>query len=696
MTEEVDSGGGSPSIRVVDQTGKDQSVSGVGVDPANAYHITAKVSGLLTGTYTVLWSNRSKTDGHTISGSFSFRVASSTRAPGAATVEGDTPAAWAVATRWITFLGAALVAGIFAFALAVSRTHLNRPLRRLAIAGAALALAATAAEPFLSHWFPPTGAQALSISEAIRALPDAWWCRPAGLAIALAAAIAAPRLSLARPVAVLAGLGALLGLSLTSHAAGRANWKEAAVASNIVHQTAVALWVAGLIALAVYWRTKDGNGEIGPVARRFSRFALVLAPVAIATGIVNAGFVFPSLDELWSSRYGDTLLIKIAVLLPVLGFATFHFLRVRRKISDEPAGIARTVRWEAIAAVLVLLGGSLLALTAPPSKDATAQLAGENTTGIVDLRQPILAEKPGDETWVHLQLKPAKAGANDVTIALKTGDGSVAPIDPPVKVEVRFVSLEQPIVTDAVEAAPSGEKTFAAPGNQLNLDGLWRAEVRLRWLGREDVVLPYYLLFPDPNIYGMDAPAGRESDPAAADYYEKAMTAYTGIHTADYDQLMADGKGGGVVSKHILNDGADASNSGYYYKNLVVNGWEAIVFADKMWTRYPGELWEESDGQAMIPPAEWGNEYEGATGFRFGIIDEIDGERYQVLTFVVPAGPGRVIAWYAWWVNVETGQVRRDIMVSRSHYMISDFLEIDGPVSLAPPAPDQIASPVPE
>jgi hypothetical protein len=53
--------------------------------------------------------------------------------------------------------------------------------------------------------------------------------------------------------------------------------------------------------------------------------------------------------------------------------------------------------------------------------------------------------------------------------------------------------------------------------------------------------------------------------------------------------------------------------------------------------------------------------------------------------FVVPEAPNRTVAWYVWWVGTETGLVRRDAMISRSHYMASFFSEFDTPFTIDVP-----------
>ena len=52
--------------------------------------------------------------------------------------------------------------------------------------------------------------------------------------------------------------------------------------------------------------------------------------------------------------------------MPVLGLATFHRLFLRRVALRAAAALRSTVRLEAALVLLVVLGGSILALLAPP------------------------------------------------------------------------------------------------------------------------------------------------------------------------------------------------------------------------------------------------------------------------------------------------------------------------------------------
>ncbi len=267
------------------------------------------------GSYTVSWNNRSSTDGHTLSGSYAFRVGGTDRAPAAATVEGERPPAWSVFTRWLTFLGL-----VPAIGLLISSWTLRR--NRFAVIGALMAVVATLLEPVLLDMFPPNGAVAGSLLDAFRAEPNGWWIRLAGLAaLLIVLALAEGLHGDFRLMIGAVGLIAVSGLALTSHAAGRESYAWAATGISFLHNASVAIWVGGLVlAVAV------PLGERIPEFKRFSRLALPLAIVAVGTGLINAGFIFPSLDTVTSTDYGTVLLVKVAVVVLVGALAAWHHL----------------------------------------------------------------------------------------------------------------------------------------------------------------------------------------------------------------------------------------------------------------------------------------------------------------------------------------------------------------------------------
>lgn len=683
LSERIASGEGSPAIRVLDDRGTEHAVGAVTLDPNDATHLTASVRDLPPGNLTVVWSVRALDDGHALSGTYGFRIGAG-RAPGAATVSGERPPVWAVVTRWLTFLGAALAAGGCAFRLVLLRglaetDRIRRGRLALASGAVAVALLATLAEPWLEATRPAAGATSSALGDVIAGLPAAWWLRPAALVPCLALLLLARKCSMVTATngaGLALALAALPGLSLTSHAAARTDWRAPAVAVNTVHQWSIALWVGGLAQLALWWRRREPDGRIEPL-RRFSRWALGLVALGVATGVANAGLGLPALRSLWGSNYGVVLLVKVGVLTVPLALATFNRRALRRSLEAFMPAVGRAVRLEAILALLVVLGGSSLALLAPPVTEAERPAAA-------DVAMPALGAYQGQDLLVHLVVTPGRPGENDTRVRLTAFNGGPFTGEQPALVRLAVSSLALAADPTLQEAVPDGSGAWRVTGSRMAFPGWWQIDVTLRWLGQPDVTVPYYLLLPDPNLNGLDAPGDDPaSDPAAAALYERAMALYTGMHRVRYAQAMASHVGGVSYGVHVVNDGADGSVPGFTFD--IPGGWHYIVLGETSWSQLPGEAWEQADANPMIPPSEWDEEYIGARGFRFGRTEVVDGEPCRVLTFVVPGTPTQIVAWYVWWVGEETGYVRREMMISQSHYMISRFSDFDAPLTITPP-----------
>ena len=744
LSEAVATGGGSPGIRLLDDAGQDVAVSEVAVDPADPRRVSANVAPGGPGTYTVAWTARSDVDGHTLTGSFAFRVGGG-RAPGAATVAGDAPQPWAVATRWLTFLGAAVAGGGYLVGRVVARgaAEDTKTWRRRQIAiglAAAVALLATAAEPALQTAFPPSGAVAPALGDALRGLPDAWWLRPATLLGVLALGAAGHLLHLrgrrlptwSEWIGLALALGALLGLSLTSHAAARDGWRGIALGSNIVHQWSVALWVGGLVHLALgrpslRRAAASDDRDTDPVLRpwrAFSRIALVLALVGIATGVVNAGLVLPlgdgagaadrpsgsppsagdsgaafdlavlAPDALWDTRYGWVLLVKVAVLMPVLLLATFHRRALRRTLNAPLAAFGRTVRVEAVLAVLVVLGGSVMALMASPEVEADAGGPVILAASVGPLNDP--------GPTVRLKIEPADAGRNRLTVGVAGPDG--APLPPERIGLVRFTatSLSQelpPQTRDLAPLAPADRPAgaeaalgfgWATEGLPLSLDGWWWVEATIRRAGEPDLVAPFALLLPDPNAHGFGAVPTPPEDPAASAVWERGLATQAALPSLRYAETLSDGSGAFGRSDHavVSSPGAPAAS------DVRTGGGQALIsIGERQWLLLPNGTWSEREGREPTPIAAWGEEYAGATGFRLGPVMDVDGEACRVVTFVVPGTARQTQAWYAWWIGVDTGLPRREAMVSRAHYMTFAYADLGAPIRIASPVVPTAATP---
>jgi putative copper resistance protein D len=185
-------------------------------------------------------------------------------------------------------------------------------------------------------------------------------------------------------------IGAVVGLipmALQGHAGGTAD-HDAATSAIFLHITFAALWLGGLLTIALLARTLD-NARLGVIVARYSTFALISFVMVAASGYVSAEIRVGTLDNLLTP-YGLLVLIKVAALgaLGLFGIAQRRFLigRMQRAVSG-----GRRYFWMLIAAELAFMGlasgvAAALARTATPkaqvaASELTAATPAEILTG---------------------------------------------------------------------------------------------------------------------------------------------------------------------------------------------------------------------------------------------------------------------------------------------------------------------------
>jgi copper transport protein len=654
FSEPVDMSG--VTVTAVDESGQPVKLDQPRLDPTNDRRVLVSSSDFSIGAYTVSWANRSLTDGHTLSGSFAFRVGGTDRAPAASTVEGQRPPAWAVVLRWLAFLGTAPAVGMLLLFADPRR-------RRIAQGGLAVAVVVTLLDPVLLSAFPPQGSVGGSIIDAVRAEPTGWWVRLAGLVLALVLSLVPWRSENWRLAVGAAGLIGIGGLALTSHASGRETYAWAATGVAFLHDAAVALWF-GALALLVLAPEADRVKELGAFARR----ALPLAAVAVVAGLVNAGFIFPNIDTITSTDYGRVLISKAVIVALVLGLAAYHHLSLRGSLRALPSLMRNSVRLELGFIVLAVAFASTLSLLAPPQV-THGELAK------IDLAMPTSPEMTSDQIFVRLTIDPAKTGENTLTSYATQGppmsvqtDANGAPKvvneSPLTDVQlmrIELSSIDLPIAPRAVDMTPLGDGRFQSSGVNFSADGWWRAVVTVRRAGvAQDVTSEFILRVPDPNVIGFSQAATTKTDPTAEALYNKAVAQFAQQQWVVLSQDLSGGNGGVEVSSQIWSNGG---------LKIATPNITMIRLNGKRYLLDQTGQWRVTDDQVPGGPSDWVTEFDGATDFTLGDQEEIDGQMTQAVHFYVP-GTVLAPAFYTWWVNVATGQIMQEAMISRSHYMI--------------------------
>jgi putative copper resistance protein D len=274
-----------------------------------------------------------------------------------------------------------------------------------------------------------------------------------------------------------AGLGAVAfaGVAWTGHAATAETWRP--LAADATHLLATGLWLGGLAPLALVLgsvRTEPTDPRTVAVAveasRRFSAMALGGMILLVGTGLLNAGAQVGGVPPLVGTPYGRLLLLKLALLLPVLGLALANRVRLLPRLGADTAAtrlhlarLRRNVLVEAALGLGIILVVAALGLT-PPARhvppdwpfpfrlawDATRALPGVQTRVAVGSQLAVLGLVAALVAVIIRRRRWAwVAGAGSLAIVL-----GLAVALPPLAVDAYPTTyLRPPIVYTAISIA---------------------------------------------------------------------------------------------------------------------------------------------------------------------------------------------------------------------------------------------------
>jgi copper transport protein len=374
--------------RVTVSNARGQNVAGA--PRVTGRFVAIPLSRLPKSSYTVRWHMVAFADGHVTEGAWSFGVQTNPLPPAPVSGNGIPIAPQLLA--WLQFLGVALAGGAL-----VVRALVWRPAARvlgedgsrdapialwIGVAGAVIGLHAGLLA-FLVDSYPIVGGGVLNyidtqiipirvgthVGQAWTLMTFAWL---AVLALLIAAWVTPRR---REPLLLVAGCLALataFGLSYASHSD---SVDTLTLLADYAHLVASALWVGGLVSLALI------VGVVRPFARpareAFTRACLVqwsgLAIAIVVQLAVAGGYLalreLPNASSLFTTAYGRTLLVKSAITLGAIALGGYHHrIVVPRIAGGEPAiTIRRTLTVEATLLLAALVLAAILSQTAPPS-----------------------------------------------------------------------------------------------------------------------------------------------------------------------------------------------------------------------------------------------------------------------------------------------------------------------------------------
>jgi hypothetical protein len=447
---------------------------------------------------------------------------------------------------------------------------------------------------------------------------------------------------------------------------------------ELVHLWATALWFSVVMFFLAGWR---GLGTDVARFRAVRWIGGLLLAVSIATGLGRAAPLAPTPGDLATGRYGQVLAVKIVVILAVVALGGAAVLG---RGGANAVQASRFFGAQGLGAGAAALLAAYLALLAPPGTATPATLAGVALGDVVPLDQGAFGSGRG---MLHLLTQPVTPGAQTVVAQLTTTSGApLAPATPPL-VEMTVMPLEsnaQPSEPVALSGDASG--TLFTGGTTLAAG--WR-QIDVAITPPEGVVsrAQFWLVVPDPNVAGT-GPSG-PSDAEAMALYERGLASLTALQSVRFTQRSRDG-GGSFSQAEVAVSASEGERPAAFAESIIAANGEVeaqqTIVGNRRWRLVNG-AWSAAEPIPFQVPAAWGEHYAGAEAFQLGPREAVGGELSQVVTFWVPAldDPARAPAWFAWWVGLASGQVRREAMISTRQYTVSEYRDFNAELGIEPP-----------
>ena len=516
-------------------------------------------------------------DGHLSAGEFAFSVDTGGALPAVHASAEPTPWSQVVAS-WLFFVGLALAFGGLLSEQVVWRA---RGAPALVGAGVAVALASSLALLVLLAGARTNGGLGAGLHGA--ALRAAVETRPGALTLAVAGALAISaallRAGRARALALVPLAAAAILTSARGHAATSGHWWAPVVDS--IHLLAVAAWVGALVHLVLVLMRARGATTAGAAIRRYSRLALPTVILVVASGVLSAFAEFRSVHSAFHSSYGQTLVVKSAIVLAALTVAAASRFLALPALPGRLPLLRRLTLGESALVVAALAAVGLLTNLAPPRAAGRAATTAPQPLGGGLLPRVLVSMRVAPAIDVTEQLTARSRRVGAPTTYRLTGPGFLAG---------EAFSTGAPRVQVAGHERDLTELTLTA-GTANAFYRLWvDREFRLR---REEVVTGGLLArrtfrYPDARAVGpariapKDVPTGpfataREDGDLAVAF--AARPAPAGTVTLTSTVIGPDGDGATAVhvdvalaSKTVTHGQAVACAAGCYRVTLPVTG----------------------------------------------------------------------------------------------------------------------------
>ncbi|MDM5356881.1 copper resistance protein CopC [Peribacillus sp. ACCC06369] len=260
-------------------------------------------------------------------------------------------------------------------------------------------------------------------------------------------------------IIIIAGL--MVCKALTGHTAAVPN-QVLAVLMDFLHLLSMALWLGGLMALLVILPgladrqpvQEDKKTYYWSIIQRFSRWSFLFVIILIVSGIYSSLQHVPTIHSLINTTYGQLLLAKIGLMLVMIVFGGFHFLRGKKQTKK----LGYSVGMEFGLGIIILLVAALLtnvqtAMSSPGPIEKTLQTDENNE--------------------ITLMVTPNEVGDNLIQVDLSNGGKPIAEIE---QLTITMQPVDTPGGEIKLQMQEKNKGTFTSK-SILTMPGKWNIHV---------------------------------------------------------------------------------------------------------------------------------------------------------------------------------------------------------------------------
>ncbi|MBI5928161.1 MAG: copper resistance protein CopC [Chloroflexi bacterium] len=479
------------------------------LDSSDSQQLFMRPDRLPDGLYTVSWRVVSAADGHQTRGSFVFTIGEPIVGIGATTSHNEPIPTDSATIRWLNLISLALLIGSVGFWLFVwqpvfgdSQPAVENRMRKLIWVGwwlvgwtSLLLLLLQIAQATGHAIFSPIHQTVLDQVVTQTRFGRLWLARNGlWVLVGVILLLAKHDRRFYWNALVLGGV-VLLTQSLFSHASAAQKQTEA-VAADWLHLWVSTLWVGGLVqfinVVGPVRRESNGTDQLGKLVGYFSNMARVTVMGLIITGTYAAWLQVGSLDGFLDTQYGQALLVKLLLLLPLLGIAGINLILTQRGLQQGQkiwAGrLQGLIGFEITLACGILIAVGVMTAIAP-------------ARGVIELRDAQVAvssEPPPDQIVetqiadglsIQLDIRPGYVGQNTFTVLLTNLSGK--PIEDASLIRLRFENQSENLGQSELRPTHRGDGAYTIVGSNLSTPGAWQIRLSVQRPDEFDTVVDF-------------------------------------------------------------------------------------------------------------------------------------------------------------------------------------------------------------